>query len=874
MSRQHLLFIIFILMGVMMTPTHTQAQLPLQKVINFKIPSGLEVVLQENNAAPVVAIQIWVKTGSAYESEAEAGISHLIEHMVFKGTQHYKPGEIAKIIEGSGGSINAYTSFDYTVYHVVMPASQWQVGLSVLADMVQNALFDPQELASEKKVVLEEISKDEDAPFHILSNTLFSTAYTVYPYRRPILGYAKTVSAFSREDILKYYKKWYQPANMVAVIVGDIKKEEVKAVLNQLFPASNTVSVFHPPQEPRQRELRVNILPKPFKETYLGLGFPIPGVGNEDAYALDVLSEILGSSESARLNIALKLKKPIVHAISTHAFTPKGPGLFIIQSVLEAKNLKTALKEIFTQIEKIKNEGVRSEELAKAKLNLESDFIYDQETMEGWGKTLGFFQVVEGDAKKCEDYLANIKAVTEERVKEVARKYFNPKCLSLVALVPEETQVKLTEEEIQSLWPHLPQTKPQAQKTSVRKFILDNGLTLLVKENHHLPTFAVTAVFMGGLRAETPETNGISNFVTRMLTRGTQKHSAIELATMIDSMAGQIDTFSGWNTFGLNGHFLTRFFPEAMQLVAEILREPAFEPEEMEKVRTLILAAIKQKEDRPSSLAFSGFYKALYGNHPYGMDMLGTEETIKKMTSDDLKRFYHTYAKPNNMVLAVVGDVNTEEVLSIVKRLFGDWPKQALKLPNPPLPVAPKVPKSTKKILSKEQVHFVLGGLGTTIYAKDKFAMAVLDAMLSGQGGRLFINLRDKKGLAYALTFVHREGIEPGMWAVYMATSPQKLHYAIEGVKEELRKITQDSISEAELNRAKEYVLGNFVIGLQTNSQQAMSMALNESYGLGYNYDEVYQEEIKKVTMQDIIKVVKTYLAQAGYVLSLVGPVE
>ncbi|MCD6320244.1 MAG: insulinase family protein [Candidatus Desulfofervidaceae bacterium] len=857
-----------------MTPAYTQAQLPLEKVINFKLPSGLEVVLQESDTAPVVAIQIWVKTGSAYESETEAGISHLIEHMVFKGTQHYKPGEIAKIIEGNGGSINAYTSFDYTVYHVVMPASKWQVGLNVLADMVQNALFDPQELASEKKVVLEEISKDEDSPFHILSNTLFSTAYKVYPYRRPIIGYTKTVRTFSREDVFRYYKKWYQPANMVAVIVGDIKKEEVKDALNQLFPVSDTVSVFNPPQEPPQKELRFVTLNKPFKETYLGLGFPIPGVGKEDTYALDVLSEILGGSESARLNVILKLKKSIVHSIGTHAFTPKGPGLFIIQSLLEVKNLKTALKEIFTQIEKIKNEGVLSEELAKAKLNLESEFIYDQETMEGWGRTLGFFQVVEGDARRCEDYLANIRAVTEEKVKEVARKYFNPKHLSLVVVAPEEAQVKLTAKEIQSLWPSLLETKPPTRNPSVQKFVLDNGLTLLVKENHHLPTFAVTAVFMGGLRAETPKTNGVSNFVARMLTRGTSKHSAIEIATIIDSMAGQIDTFSGWNTFGLNGHFLTRFFPEAMQLVAEILREPAFAPEEMEKIRTLILAAIKQKEDRPSSLAFTQFYKTLYGNHPYGMDILGTEETIKKITSDDLKRFYHTYAKPNNMVLAVVGRVNANEILKTVKRLFGDWPKQEITFSQPPLPTAPNVPVSTKKILPKEQVHFVLGSLGTTMYAKDKLALAVLDAILSGQGGRLFINLRDKKGLAYALTFVHREGIEPGMWAVYMATSPQKLNEAIEGVKEELRKIIKDGISKAELNRAKEYVLGNFVIGLQTNGQQAMSMALNELYGLGYNYDEVYQEKIKKVTTQDIIKAIRTYLAQEGYVLSLVGPVE
>ncbi len=865
-----IIFLTFLFLGVVMGIKARAAE----ELYIWHLPSGLTAVVQPNDSAPVVAMQIWVKTGSSHEEEKEAGISHFIEHMVFKGTEHFKAGEVAKLIEGSGGSINAYTSFDYTVFHVIMPRLKWKIGLRILADMVLHATFDPKEMESEKQVVLEEIRKDKDSPYYMLSDTLFATAYKVYPYRRPIIGYTKTVKSFTRADVLHYYHKWYCPANMVAVIVGDVKANEVKTALEELFPqASDCPAQFSPSAEPVQRKLRLKVLRKPFKETYLAMGFPIPGIGHPDVYALDVLSEILGEGDSARLNVNLKLKKALVHSIAAYSFTPKGPGLFVIQAILEDKNLKPALKEIFSQIERIKEKGVSLAELEKAKLNLESNFIYDQETMEGWARTLGSFQVTEGDARKYKEYVDKIRAVTAAKIREVTCKYLSLNKLSLVVILPEESQVELNKQEIASLWPATAKCELREEK-KVHKFVLENGLTLLVKENHRLPTFAISVAFMGGVRVETPKTNGICNFVARMLTRGTKSHSAVELATLIDNMAGNLDGFSGWNTFGVTGHFLSRFFSQSMQLLAEVIREPAFDPQEMEKVRSLILATIRQKEDRPSSLAISEFYKALFQSHPYHMDILGTPETVSQFTPEDLKQFYHTYAIPNNMVLAVVGDVDPKAVLKTVKDLFGDWPKGELNLPNPLPPQPVPKPVVIKKELNKEQVHFVLGNLGTTIYSEDKYALTLLDAILSGQGGRLFIELRDKMGLAYALTFLHREGMDTGMWGVYMATSKERLKEAITSVQTELKRLLQKGITQEELKRAKEYVLGNFVIGLQTNSQQALSMALNERYGLGYNYDEVYQQKIKAVTVKEVNAVIQRYITPDAYVLTLVGRVN
>lgn len=832
----------------------------------YTLNNGLEVVYQINRALPAVAIQIWVKAGSVHETNKQAGISHLIEHMLFKGTPTRGPGVIAKTIEGCGGSINAYTSFDYTVYHTVVPSREWQKGLEVLADAVRHSLFDGTELAREKKVVLEEIKRDMDSPMHILSDAIFSTAYKVYPYRRPIIGYKEVVEKLSRKDLLDYFKRWYQPQNMVLVAVGNFEEELFKEAVNRCFSeAVEQTSEALPIEEPIQNALRLKQIKKDVHETYLGLAFHIPGMGHDDAYAMDILSEILGAQESSRLNEALKLKEALVHSITSYAFTPKGPGLFIIQVTLDYQKIKEVLKEIFHQIDELKQKNVTSEELQRAKRSISADFIYDQEAVQGWARTLGYFQVIMGDARKKEEYLRHIQAVSPEDIRRVTQKYLSLEKLSLVLLMPEGANFVLKKSEIETLWPKYKQ---------IKKIVLDNGLTLLLKENHRLPTFSVTAVFLGGLRAETKATSGISDFVARMFTRGTKRHSAIEIAEMIDNMAGHLEGFSGWNTFGVTGHFLSQFFEEALSLTSEVIKEPSFPEEELEKVRALILSDIEKQKDYLPMVTLNLFYKGLYGAHPYGMNPLGTEEGIKKIKRGDLLRYYDHYVTPGNMVLAIVGDVHEGPTVKMVKRLFSDWPKKRW---SPPKPLLPKVVikrKVTKQEMEKTQIHFALGNLGTTIYKGDRFPLAIIDALLSGQGGKLFIPLRDVQGLAYAVSFLHREGIEPGAWCVYMATSPENLDKAIDGVIKALDRLKEGGITDDELESAKRYIIGNFSIGLQTNSQQCLSMALNERYGLGYDYDEKYIKNIEKLTKREVIKAAKRYLTTKGYVLSVVGPYQ
>lgn len=846
-----------------------------------KLKNGLTILLREDHNSHVCAIQIWVNTGSANETDKEAGITHLIEHMIFKGTEKRGVGEIAQEIESCGGYINAYTSFDHTIYHAVVASRFFDLGLDVLSDAIQNATFDPGELEREKEVVLEEIKRGEDIPAQRLFKTLFSTAYQIHPYRRPIIGYYEIVKSIDRETILKYIGKWYRPQNMSVVIVGDFNPNQVISKIKSSFATFRTLepSEFSLPEEVKQKELRTFTLKEDMRDAYLKMAYHIPNIHHEDVYALDCLSFMLGQGESSRLSVYVKDKKRLVHSISSYAFTPKYPGLFIIDATLKGKDTKEALKAILEEVERLRYERVSEEELLKAKRNIEADFTYDMESVEGQAKKFGYFESVWGDVFLEKSYLEKIKAVSYSDIQSVVKEYLNPQNLTIGISIPHQETTALTTDEIRQLVNEVKtdiqdiyREKSSLGESVVRRYVLDNGLTLLIKENHAVPTVSLRVVFLGGLRFENKDNNGVGHFIAEMLTKGTEAHSALDIAREVESIAGSIQGFSGHNSFGLSGYFLSHFFDKGMELIVDIIMHPTFDEGEFEKVRNIILAEIRMQEDDLVRFALRVFNQTLFQTHPYGMDVLGTEDTVNRLTRSDLIDFYHKFAVPQNMVLAIVGDVDTDMVVDRVKELFGGFEGKPFSSPEIGTQAPPETARTSSVIKRREQVHVVLGFLGTTFSEEDRYPLEVVNAVLSGQGGRLFTNLRDVKSLAYGVTSFLRPGLDRGSFGVYIATSPEKLGDAVDGIKGELMSIAKDGVSEEELLRAKRYLIGTHEIGLQTNSDQAFDLAQNERYGLGYDFSRRYVEAIENVSVRDVLRVARKYIQLDRYTLVTVGP--
>ncbi|MEW6327421.1 MAG: pitrilysin family protein [Thermodesulfobacteriota bacterium] len=845
----------------------------------FQLDNGLTVIIKETRAAPVAAIQVWVKAGSVYETDNEAGITHFIEHMIFKGTARRGPGEIAKAIESVGGDINAYTSLDYTVYHVVIGSKFFDVGLDILSDAVLHSSFDPLEIEREKMVVLEEIRMRQDQPSVKLFEAVMAKAYTVSPYRRPVIGFPETVQPLTRDSILSYMQKRYMPSNLTVVVVGDVETADCISRIKQAFPgmkgaATESVSL----EEPPQNEVRTVLLKDEINESHLNMCFPIAGFNDPDSVTLDVLAAILGEGESSRLYQELRDKKTLVHDVAAYAFTPLGPGLFEVACSLDAEKSKEAVETALREVYRLRYEAVNQDELDKAKLNIESGFIYAQERVQGQARKLGYFETMAGDYREQVNYLKKVAAVTPEDIRRVAEKYFRPERLTLGLLVPKEATGYMSIEDVAPMSQAVDEEmrrlySPRKQESlSNRKFILSNGITLLVKEEHNVPTVSMHAAFLGGLRHETADNNGLFNALAQLWTKGTKQRSVQELAAEVEGMAGSINGFSGKNTFGLSATFLSRFFSRGLAILAEVMLEPAFSPEELEKLRPVLLAQLKQQEDSLPAITFLNFNKLLFTGYPYSMNSLGTPENIKKFSEKDIKKAYQRYAAPDNLVLSVVGDVDAVEVKTAVERLFSGWKKRGFRDIKLPFPKPVSSPKTTSILKDKKQVHIAIGFPGVTLYHPDRAALDVLNTVLSGQGGRLFTKLRDKESLAYSLSSFTSEGVETGAFGVYIATSPEKKDAAIQGLWRELNGVRNEKIDMTELDRAKRYIIGSTEIGLQTNSSQAMDMALNERYSLGFDFTAVYLEKIEKVSEDDVLRVARTYIQPERYTMVTVGP--
>ncbi|UCD65276.1 MAG: insulinase family protein [Deltaproteobacteria bacterium] len=850
------------------------------------LDNGLTVIVKEMPGTRVATVQIWVKAGSVYENSEEAGITHFIEHMIFKGTETRGPGELAGAIEGAGGRVNAYTSYEYTVYHATLSAVHWDMAFEVLAEAVMHSVFDPEELEREIKVVLEEFAMRYDRPNIMLFHELMATAYTSHPYRLPVIGNEESINKFSREKILEYMQKHYYPQNLTVVVAGDVKGREVVARVNDIMGGMTRgeTETSPLPVEPVQEEARFFTLKADIMQPQVAIAIPISKFKSPDTPALDVLAQIVGHGETSRLYRSLRDEKQLVYGVNATAFTPTDPGMFEITAVLDGNNMLPAFEAALAELFKLKYFSVTDEELKRAKRSLESDFVFNLERVEGQARVLGSFEMMTGDPRE-DEYLEKIRAVTHDDIKRVAQKYFTAETISVGFLMPtgstfepdrEEVEASIARAQEAAIHSDSEAMLPNSYLSRVHRFRLENGITLLVREDDTVPTVGIRAVFPGGLREETQVTNGAFSYISDLLPKGTKSMTAKELAEAVADMAGGLTGFSGKNTFGIKADFLARFFPEGLALVRDVIREPAFDPKEAEKIRPALLAQLKQQEDSLTSLAFQEFNSLLFGGHPYGLNSIGSEDAIKSFTAEALREIYFQHAKPENMVLAISGDVKAEETKDLVVSLFGDWQitKSSAKqeIEEDILPPAMLTKESIKEISrDKEQIHLVIGFLGTTLKNPDRFGLEVLDTILSGQSGRLFTELRDKQSLAYSLSSFSFFGLDTGAFGIYIGTSPEKKEQAINSVWHELRTIREEKVGEEELNRAKNILISQYELAMQTHSAQALELGLNETYDLGQDYGNRYIQAIQEIDAARVLEVARKYILPDAYVMVAVG---
>jgi zinc protease len=864
--------------------------------ISFRLDNGLTVVFEAQHAAKVAAFQVWVKAGSADERPDQAGLAHLHEHMLFKGTLTRGPGELARRIEGLGGEINAWTSFDQTVYHVVMASAFAEEGLTLLADAVRNPAFNPVELEREIEVVCEEIKRSDDTPSRRASRQLFETAFVAHPYARPVIGWESTVRGFTREKVLEFYTRHYTPENLVLAASGDVALEDVKRWAQATLGGDWGRRFAGPvtrPVEPAPTSLRVSVREDDVKEAYLSLAFPAPPAEHEDAPALDVLAMLVGQGDASRLSLEVKRRRSLVSAIHAYAYTPKDAGLFVMSFTGQSEHLEQALEEGTHTLLQARSLVTPDDELETVKAVLEAEAIYQRETIQGTARKLGFYQSTFGDLAAEARYYEAIAAVTPKKLLEVAQRYLDPAKATLTALVPKgqgapgEAQLREAlargttrapgELPARVRPPRAPVPAASITRSNGRPGDLvvqrlSNGAQLVIREEPTVPLFAMRAAFFGGVRFETEKDNGLNTLLCRTLTRGTKTHDAEALSTAVDEMAGSLSAGTGRSSVTLRGEFLSKHFARAFDLFAECLTSPTFPEAELDREKKLLLQDIHTKDDKPAGLAFELFSKTLYRSHPYRLPVMGEADSVGALDRAALEAFRVKHLTAKGLVLCVVGDVRIDDVLQRAESALSALPKEAPASPVLPQEPAWTGPRSAHRKLERAQSHLVLGFPGLTVRDPDRYALEVLSTVLSGQGGRLFIELRDKRSMAYSVSSYAVEGVEPGYFAVYMGTSPSKLDAALEGIRAELTRVRDEPISKEELERAIQHLVGTHEIGLQRNGARASLLALDYLFGLGDEGFSRYAKAIASVTAEKVQAVARKVIDFDRSALATVGP--
>jgi zinc protease len=865
----------------------------------YTLDNGMQVLIREDHFAPVVAMQVWVEAGGADEEDFEAGVAHVHEHMLFKGTKNRGVGEIAAEIESSGGRINAWTSWNETVYHIVVASRYADTGIDVLADAVRNSSFDPTELDKELDVVMEEYKRGMDSPSRRVFYSLFETAFKEHPYRRPVIGTEESITGLDREKILDFFGRFYTPNNMTLVIVGDVDTAAMKAEIDKVFGDFETRDIdrLGRPVEPEQTALRFDEVRMEVREAHMALGFHVPGARHEDAPLLDMLAFIMGGGESSRLYRRLVAEDQIATGAGAFAYTPPDPGLFVVTASVESADVGKAYDAAVDELAMLRAKGVTAEELERARINLESDFVFRYETVQGQARELGYFLTVYDDPNYDRVYLERLNSATLADLERVADKYLHRANMNVITLLPTEDEAVLDPDGALAGAEPLDGTSKLASKKSKsaaseagiqvhmkpaasaevpepQLYKLDNGVRVIVAPNPGVPVFSIRTAMLGGVLAETAADNGISNFTAEMLTRGTENRSREQLAEDIETLAASISGFSGHNSLGVAGSFLSASFDESFDLFLEVLLQPSFDPEQVEKTRRETLLAIKNREDETSRVAFDLTFKTVYPNHPYGMTTLGEKESIQALTPDALAAFYRRALNPENLVVAVVGDVDGSEVVRRLNAGLGKLTSTGEPFVLPAPADNPTGVRVATKETERHQAHVVLGYPSVTLSDPDRFALSVLDQVMSGQGGRLFYELRDKRSLAYSVTAFFTKGLAKGIFGGYIATDPANADVALHGMLEEFRKVREAPVSDQELQRAQKYLVGSRAIALQTNGAMAEDMAFNELYGMGYLNGREYADKILEVRRQDVERVAREYLNPDIRSEIAVGPPE
>ncbi len=818
---------------------------PLTSATRLTLPNGLTLILDPDPSAPVISVQAWVATGSIHEGEKlGSGLSHFLEHMVFKGTRDFSADELAQTVQAGGGHWNAYTTFDRTVYYIDGPAHSLDSFLKCLTGLVFYPIIPEADFENEKDVIRREIDMGLDDPDNVSTRLLLSTAFTVDARRHPVIGHRHLFDEISYADLKNYHRTRYTPDRIHMVISGDFDPVHAAALVTSLTDDCRIVSGPEPhiQRDPHQLGPREDFENFDIPTSRLCLSWKIPALGHPDIPAYDILAAILGRGRSSRLHRVLRDQRELALEIS--AWTWSGPneeGMFAISAEAHPEKRDELKAAILDQLTHLPSTAL-DDEMAKAKRQTATSQFRTLTSASGRASDLASNWHEARDLNFTRTHVADINAVTGADIRRVCQS-LTENLLTYTSLDPLGIESKAAEK------------KSAASQHEIVTHVLSNGLRIALLPDHRVPLIHFQAAIGAGLTSENPSNNGLNQLLASTITKGTTSRSADDIALGLESLGASISASAGNNALLLQAAGLALDAPVILEIFSDVLLNPSFPSDAIAREKASQIAALEEALSDPLHTCFAQLRRTHFSGSGYGLDLLGSLDSLTKIERLDLVAHHSRHFNASNLTLAIAGDFDPDHMIARIETQLSSLPAgQAWKAGFSNISLG----KSAETTLPKKQAVLAIAYPGSDIAGEHRHALAFLQEYASDMAGPLFGRIREELGLAYRVGASQFLGYDTGLFFFYLATSPEQIDLARTELLLEIEKIAQHGIPDEAFERVRSTALSGLAIQQQSPSSNARHAALDLLFGNPANTHRLLPEIYRSLTPQQIRETAKT----------------
>lgn len=815
------------------------------------LDNGLKVIVVENRKNPILTSHIWVKVGVLDEEDGCREISHLLEHLLFQNQ------EDVDLINAVGGEYNGLTGLDYTYYYNIVPAEHQETSLKVLRSIVLGPKFLPEQVEKERQIVTEEMYQYKDMPQRIIADALLSLSYTQSRFSRGL--FATDVPTIRQQDVVNHYKRFYRPENALVIVAGDVDYKNTIALVDRYFgdwPKGHFLPSSRP-SEPEQQDLRYNSDQVDIHFNMIGLLFKLAKPTPLELLRFKILENIFCNSRSSRAqkNIVEAQKAQMVAGSLFE--TKENMVPFYLTAIQEAeKDPRECISAIIQEIEKIKKYPISQQELEKAVNILKRQWIQKYERIEGVAEMIGMAEVFD-NYDIHDNYLRYLDETTPRDINDLVHKFLKTSRLNIMGLYPKKPVFTV---------PELPQIQGDIRReqkgliADIKEHTMQNGMRTYLKEMHHLPIVYVNILIGGGAKYDTTAKAGLANMAMTLCQRETRERTNLAITNAIDYLGLSLGGVTTRDYARFQASCLPKNLEKSLALLADILLYPTFPTDFLEIERNQAITAFKTLRNDMFRNGLRLFLKTLYQNSGYGTYSIGDLDSLAALDRDSIIGWHKRFIHPQNMLVTMVGDINSQEVIDMLETYLGekrngapsrdDTFQQSLCAPGA---------KHVEYLDQLNQTGLVMGQTGPKLSDPQALAFSLaIDTLGKTMDCRLFKHLRLEKKLCYHTLAAYDDMLHSGYYLVYVATTQPDT--AQEALLHVLREFKQHPPTEEEIQKKKNLMIGQFKIANESLGFQCHSLATDKYLHNDWHYSKRRIERVASITRAEVLDTIERYI--------------